>query len=871
VVNIKEKLFVYLHDPPDKALKIENHEERSKKILSSGNIQYSRTDKVKQADALSSKTQRFIIRTKENKEPVIDFLGRSSGKYFHVGYPVFIHPISTEIKRYETLEKYIDLGRSNRGERFVNEFLERVSKLEGDVLKEVFEDASNKFKGEESKQWAYIWQFYPVKLKEGVKEFAKSELKLKEEEAEKFAEEFVNLPADTRFPDHAIWTHLDLTSALSVKDPTLLRIKIVPVQPFIANSRKQLDLWASSHLLSMLMYKALEVIVDKFGPEHVIYPSLRDQPFFLKFYLGENIGDEILVANLPNKALAIVSGKEAEKIEEEIKKRIRDFLLQLYREAVDWAVENGVVKVDRSEKDSMLKEAYLKIVREYFTVSITWVSLSEKEDIYQVTENAGLSDEDVKKWLKFAEKKENSRVLERIAIYPLLVKILDSLGERKVTEERFEKSEQLKGWKCHVCGENLAIFGDMYDHDNLKSLWLDEEPLCPMCLIKRYYPVWIRSKTGQKIRFESVVDVALLYKNWRKIFDEKYGKDLVSKAREVSEDFVKDNMLVDSDLYYSSTWESGLSKKLKNKKEIDEEKVKEVVDFLNAAYKEIGNPPKYYAILVMDGDDMGKVISGEVLGEISTRIHPNIRDYVEIPEAKYYSTPQVHVAISQALANFSIREVRSVVKDEGLLIYAGGDDVLAILPVDKALEVAYKIRKEFGKSFENGSLLPGWKLSAGILIVHYKHPLYDALEKARDLLNNKAKNVPGKDTLAIGLLKRSGSYYISLVGWELIRVFYNSELRKKLLEEKGGVGKRFIYHVLREVDTWPKVGIDEMLKFEVIRHIRGRNKEETKELREKIYGEIKDLLEHVRGNNEVEKVRGLFTFLKIITDAEVFP
>ena len=50
------------------------------------------------------------------------------------------------------------------------------------------------------------------------------------------------LPADTRTPDHTIWQHLDLTSALagamaSSSRPALLTVSIGPVQEFIAAGR----------------------------------------------------------------------------------------------------------------------------------------------------------------------------------------------------------------------------------------------------------------------------------------------------------------------------------------------------------------------------------------------------------------------------------------------------------------------------------------------------------------------------------------------------------------------------------------------------------------------------------------------------------
>ena len=55
------------------------------------------------------------------------------------------------------------------------------------------------------------------------------------------------------------------------------------------------------------------------------------------------------------------------------------------------------------------------------------------------------------------------------------------------------------------------------------------------------------------------------------------------------------------------------------------------------------------------------------------------------------------------------------------------------------------------------------------MIVHYKHPLYDALDKVREL-EGKAKDL-GRDAIAVGYLARSGSYDEVIFNWEEKKVF----------------------------------------------------------------------------------------------------
>jgi CRISPR-associated protein Cmr2 len=56
-------------------------------------------------------------------------------------------------------------------------------------------------------------------------------------------ENYTDLPAETRMPDHTIWDHLDITSALVPtieSGAALLAFKVAPVQEFIEKSRKPL-------------------------------------------------------------------------------------------------------------------------------------------------------------------------------------------------------------------------------------------------------------------------------------------------------------------------------------------------------------------------------------------------------------------------------------------------------------------------------------------------------------------------------------------------------------------------------------------------------------------------------------------------------
>lgn len=149
---------------------------------------------------------------------------------------------------------------------------------------------------------------------------------------------------------------------------------------------------------------------------------------------------------------------------------------------------------------------------------------------------------------------------------------------------------------------------------------------------------------------------------------------------------------------------------------------------------EIDEPDPYYALLAGDGDFMGETISR-------------------------LDTPEKNREFSQKLAAFA-GEAQTIVADhQGAVIYAGGDDVLALLPLHTALACAIAVAKTFQDTMKKyGAAGKSPSFSAGLVIVHHLEPLEDALNLARDA-ERTAKEMPDrqKNALAVILDKRSGA------------------------------------------------------------------------------------------------------------------
>jgi CRISPR-associated protein Cmr2 len=147
-------------------------------------------------------------------------------------------------------------------------------------------------------------------------------------------------------------------------------------------------------------------------------------------------------------------------------------------------------------------------------------------------------------------------------------------------------------------------------------------------------------------------------------------------------------------------------------------------------------PSTYYAILVMDGDQMGRRVS-----QCESR--------------------DAHEALSHALTQFAERAMRIVEVDfAGRVVYAGGDDLLALLPLDDAVPAAFAVRREFMAD----DLKLGTTISAGMAIAHHQAPLSMALREARRA-EQKAKR-DGRDALCVAALKRSGEHVWLSARWD---------------------------------------------------------------------------------------------------------
>uniref|UniRef100_A0A7C3DVC7 Type III-B CRISPR-associated protein Cas10/Cmr2 n=1 Tax=Meiothermus ruber TaxID=277 RepID=A0A7C3DVC7_MEIRU len=218
----------------------------------------------------------------------------------------------------------------------------------------------------------------------------------------------------------------------------------------------------------------------------------------------------------------------------------------------------------------------------------------------------------------------------------------------------------------------------------------------------------------------------------------------------------------------------------------------------------ITEPQPYFAILVADGDRMGELISQQ-------------------------DNPEAHRKLSNTLDDFAHEAQRIVREHHGFMVYSGGDDVLAFLPVNQAVACAQDLSESFRHRVRG-------TLSAGIAVVHYREPLSLSLQRARDA--EKAAKDGGRNALAVALHTRGGAPITVVRTWDRLRW-------RELLQsfEQGDLTQGLAYDLLELAREWQDDMNVAYLQAEAER-ILGRK--ERKGLKLPLFESRQDLLDYAK-------------------------
>ena len=522
-------------------------------------------------------------------------------------------------------------------------------------------------------------------------------------------------------------------------------LSIGPVQGFIAAARRTRDLWIGSHLLSEVSKAAAKKISDEGGL--LIFPSLEKE----KLIPSDSL-DAPNVANIILAELELQDGKDPSDLNQRVKTAAQDEWMQYAKGAKCLAERLSSGFINQDIWDDQAKD-----VLEFYSA---WLPMPKEEDAYQGARKRLMQ--------LLASRKATRDFIQTIRDDKLPKSSLDGSRDTVLLKTKSEISKELAIKMRLNAGEQLCVVGltkrlGGKRFDDLKEGEETKLEAFPSVVRVALDP-WVRGiiKSGDDAKGILIEINKICKKNeniaqgagrWQNK-ERRYPNfpfdgqvlhlpriaammNAIKKSNDPKKK-VPDKLM---------RWEARLSNDDMN----DLMTLKGLVERLQKSGKTkngkkclgFEEPERYYAILTADGDRMGKVISTRRLkGE--------------------------HIRFSASLSQFTDDAREIVKKHNGCMVYSGGDDVLAFLPLDCCLQAARELHESFGNRLKECKIIDSRDdahkentptLSVGIAIGHSVEPLEDMLNFGRvaETAAKKGKTAEDeRDGLAVHIYPRSG-------------------------------------------------------------------------------------------------------------------
>ncbi len=502
----------------------------------------------------------------------------------------------------------------------------------------------------------------------------------------------------------------------------LFQIQVGPVQSFIRSARRTRDFWFGSRFLSAVSREIAKTVADEFSLEALIFPSplttaqLNDPNFLVANKIVASISSDpsALAAQCQQTVRSFVS-QEWEATEVTFLQKWSDdplssakLDLKAARQQVNELVElvwTACVYTPETYQQAWQQLTRVMLARKATTsfTQIPWSAQRHKSSLdgrYDAVIDWKVAPTAAKSGVRYGLKRgEFLSGIDLLKRFGMVDSTQDGANPATPTPINFPSTSHMAALPFFERLEHLAAD----QRDKLKSTW------------QKYIDDLPRS-----IRDDNDLSRARVELTTQHSIFGNYDGSLLFAER-----------LVDSfDTEKNAPQSTSLLQKAQGA----------LQEFLRATSREIDPVPRplpYYAILQADGDHMGRLL-------------------------RTCTTIEQHRAISQALGTFAGKVQPIVAEDHhGALIYAGGDDVVALLPVHTALACANALQQAFSNALkivlEQHQLCtmqsPPPSLSVGVLVVHHLEPLSAALEQvvqAEQLAKHE------RNSLAVTVNKRNG-------------------------------------------------------------------------------------------------------------------
>ena len=494
----------------------------------------------------------------------------------------------------------------------------------------------------------------------------------------------------------------------------ILLFTIGPVQSFIAQARKTQDLFVGSQLLSGVITGAGRVLTEAFGVDNIdfIFPSAAS------LHRTDDSKTNRILAVVKHVPTAEI-GEKLQRVEDEVRAEFH----ATARERFDTLL--------KKEPTEAAADEYRRTKRRFEN------QISELLELYYVA-------------VPLAENPNDDTAYRQA-----FIQAERQLGSIK-NLRAFSQTEAIAGRKCIISGTRNALFyhakrRDRYMTDGIlvsprssgSFLLSRGEAIDAVGLLKRVYD------EDRVVPFPSTADLTLLRVR------EQHPQPFADFAKQMERKLgVK--LQYNGQLFYEDNLAGSYLKKQYGMKTFQRWETDQ--DDLRAAHARLlkalapDRLHKYYGLLLFDGDRMGKWLSGE---QFSDRVP--LREF--------------HTHLSELLSNYA-QYARAYVDDpqyvRGKTVYAGGDDFLAFVTLETLFATMTHLYRKFRELVSDpvreftGATQP-LTISMGVSVVHYKHPLENALAQTRRM-EKRAKDT-GRNRFAISVVRNSGNISESSYAW----------------------------------------------------------------------------------------------------------
>lgn len=509
----------------------------------------------------------------------------------------------------------------------------------------------------------------------------------------------------------------------------ILHFTLGPVQSFFAQARRTRDLWAGSFLLSYLTGQAMATVLENDAAK-ILLPLVGDEEIenellaaILAARAKQKPQSTPIIGSLPNFFKAALTQNDTEASKALAQQMQAD--VQHYWQHIARAVHEKYFKGLLNDEQQAIWDEQ---VDNFWQMS--WV-IGEVQD-----EN----DSSTAAWL---DQRKNWRSYLAPA----------QAGDKcTLMGEWQELSGYIRAQQKEKDNKQAAFWQKVRQDSGINTLDLgDSERLCAIALIKRLFPHVAQEAIGWEVDVQSWPSTSYFAaipwlraiqentnhaealraktKNYYNLVQESVESSRQNNARLACLDSpaLRDFQRLDGQLFYKHSIENAKEDNYKGAAAQAKRNLQEGLKDINEL---VGyEPSPFYALLMMDGDSLGKLLQK---GEMKP------------------------ATISQALADFS-KEVEPIVRSHcGKTIYAGGDDVLALLPLDRAIDAANTLRKAYRQAFAGKEKGQKATISAGLCFAHYRTSLRAVRQEANRLLDDVAKDGNGRDSIAVSVLTSSG-------------------------------------------------------------------------------------------------------------------